>query len=121
MDFHQNAYMSLQDITPEELHFLQQATSGLNENQQKSFFILYSGKRKNPSDIMLFALLGFVCVAGVQRFVLGQIGMGLLYFFTGGLCMIGTIVDIVNHKSLAMEYNKKMAYESHSMVSMGII
>jgi hypothetical protein len=44
--------------------------------------------------------------------------MGLLYFFTGGLCIIGTIVDLVNHKDLAMEYNRKMAYESFQIARM---
>ena len=32
--------------------------------------------------------------------------MGILYFLTGGLCLIGTIVDLVNHRSLAFEYNQ---------------
>jgi len=57
--------------------------------------------------------------AGIQRFMVGQIGMGILYFFTGGLCFIGTIVDLVNHKSLANDYNRQMAYESYQMVKMG--
>ena len=118
MNAFQNPYMSLNGITPEELAFLQQATSTLDENGHKQFFMLYAGKRKSPQDILLFTLLGFLVVAGVQRFVLGQIGMGLLYLFTGGFCLIGTIVDLVNHKSLALEYNKNMAYETFQMVKM---
>jgi TM2 domain-containing membrane protein YozV len=58
-------------------------------------------------------LLGF---AGIQRFLVGQIGMGLLYFFTGGLCLIGTILDIVNHKQLADEYNAQMANETLQLI-----
>ena len=42
--------------------------------------------------------------------------MGLLYLFTGGLCLIGTIVDLVNHQKLAFEHNQKMANEVLSMV-----
>jgi hypothetical protein len=42
--------------------------------------------------------------------------MGLLYFFTGGLCAIGTIIDIINHKQLADEYNAQMANESLQMI-----
>jgi hypothetical protein len=34
-----------------------------------------------------------------------------LYFFTAGLCLIGTIVDLVNHQKLAFEYNQKVANE----------
>ncbi|MDB5123630.1 MAG: hypothetical protein JWP94_1759 [Mucilaginibacter sp.] len=118
MDMYQNPYMSFPGITPEEMGFLQQATAELDDNQKKYFYMIYSGKRKNPQDILLFTLLGLVVVAGVQRFVVGQIGMGLLYLFTGGFCLIGTIVDLVNHKSIATEFNRKMAYESFQIAKM---
>ncbi len=115
----QNSFSMLSGITPEEFLFLQQATVGLNEQQLNSFRILYMGKRRNPTDILLFTLLGFVVVAGVQRFVVGQIGMGIIYLLTGGFCLIGTIVDLINHKSIANNYNKDMAYEALQMVKMG--
>jgi len=114
-----NAYMMLPGITPEEMGFLQQATAGLNDDQKKFFFNVYVTKRKNPQDVLLFTLLGLVLVAGVQRFMLGQIGMGLLYLFTGGFCLIGTIIDIINYQTLALEYNKKMAYESFQLIQIG--
>ena len=119
MDINQNPYMTFQGMTPEEWSFLQQATTELNENQKKYFYMVYSGKRKNPQDILLVTLLGFFGVAGVQRFVVGQIGMGILYLFTVGLCFIGSIVDIVNHKELAFEHNQRMVFESLQMVRMG--
>lgn len=118
MDNFENPYMTFQGMTPEEWSYLQQATTELNENQKKYFYMVYSGKRKNPQDILLITLLGFFCVAGVQRFVVGQIGMGILYFFTGGLCFIGTIVDLINHKSIATEFNRKMAFESFQIAKM---
>ena len=118
MDINQNPYMSFPGISPEEWSFLQQATTELNENQKKYFYMVYSDKRKNPQDIMLVTLIGFFCVAGIQRFLLGQIGMGILYFFTGGLCFIGTIVDLVNYKSLTTEHNRKMAFESFQITKM---
>jgi TM2 domain-containing membrane protein YozV len=118
MDMYQNPYMSFPGITPEEMAFLQQGTADLNENQKKYFYMAYSGKRRNPQDILLCTLLGFIWIAGVQRFMVGQIGMGILYLFTGGLCWIGTIVDLVNYKSLATEYNRKMAFESFQMAKM---
>lgn len=119
MDFYQNAYMNLPGVTAEELAFLQQATNGLDENQLKSFFIVYSTKRKNPSDILLLAAIGFLGFAGIHRFIMGQVGMGILFFFTGGLCWIGTLVDVINHKTLAFEYNQKMAYEAFNIVKVG--
>jgi TM2 domain-containing membrane protein YozV len=119
MNMYPDPYMSFADMTPEEMGFLQQATAELNEAQKKYFYNIYGSKRKNSQEILIFTLIGFVGVAGVQRFVLGQIGMGVLYFFTGGLCFIGTIVDLVKNKSLTLEYNKKMAYDSHRMAMMG--
>jgi TM2 domain-containing membrane protein YozV len=119
MDAFQNPYLSLPGISPEEISFLQQATTELTDDQKKYFFMLYSGKRKSPQDMLIFCLVGVFLVPGLQRFIVGQIGMGILYLFTVGLCFIGSIVDLVNHKTLTLEFNKKMAYESHQMAKMG--
>jgi len=73
-------------------------------------------RRKDPTNILIFAVIGLLGIAGIQRFVVDQIGMGLLYFFTGGLCLIGTIIDIVNHKKLAFEYNSKQAQQVAALV-----
>jgi len=117
----QNPLMAFPGITAEEMSFINQGSAELTEEQKKFFFMVYSSKRKNPQELLLLTLLGFVGVAGVQRFVIGQIGMGLLYFFTGGFCLIGTIVDLVNHKTLAEDYNRKMAYESFQMAKMSVV
>ena len=116
----QQFFMQLKGITPAEYQFLEQLTKSMSEGQLKTFTMFYTGKRKDPQDILLFTLLGLVVVAGVQRFVVGQIGMGLLYLFIGGLCLIGTIVDLVNHKSIAQEYNQKVAMEAAKMSRMGL-
>lgn len=118
MDYN-NPYIAFPGVTPEEFGFLQQGTADLTDVQKSRFFMIYGSKRRNPNDLLLVALLGFIGISGIQRFMCGQIGMGLLYFFTAGLCWIGTIVDVVNHKSLANEYNRNMAYESYQMVKMG--
>jgi TM2 domain-containing membrane protein YozV len=118
MDMYQNPYMAFPGITPEEMAFLQQGTTELSENQKKYFYMLYSGKRKSPQDIMLLTLLGFIWIAGIQRFVLGEVGMGLIYFFTAGFCWIGTIVDLVNYKTLTTDYNRRMAFESFQIAKM---
>ncbi len=81
------------------------------------FISMYSSKRKTTETILICTILGFVVVAGVQRFVLGQIGMGILYFFTGGLCLVGTIVDLINHKQMTFEFNQQQALETMAMVA----
>ncbi len=118
MDIYQSPLMSLPGITPEEYAYLQQATTGLNEQQFRTFLMVYSSKRKNPSDMLIFCLIGLFCIPGLQRFIVGQIGMGILYLVTVGLCFIGSVIDVVNHKVLAFEYNQKMAFESLQMIRM---
>lgn len=103
-------------IEPDELVFLQAFTNDLSEDKMHLFVSLYNGKRKKTETILICCLLGFVAAAGIQRFVLGQIGMGILYLFTGGLCLVGTIVDIINHKQLTFEFNQQMAMEAMGMV-----
>lgn len=112
-------FMALPGITPQEYSYLQTATNGLSEQQVRTFLMIYSGKRKNPSDMLLFCVIGLFLVPGIQRFIIGQIGMGILYLLTAGLCFIGSIVDIINHKELTFEHNQKMVFESLQMVKMG--
>lgn len=102
-------------IEPDELAFLQGLTNDLSEEKLRTFIMLYNSKRKKADTILIGCIVGFLGVSGVQRFMVGQIGMGILYLFTGGLCLIGTIVDIINHKKLAFEYNQQMAIESLGM------
>ncbi len=102
-------------IEGDELAFLQAMTNELSEEKLQSFVMVYNGKRKKADTILVGCILGFVAVAGIQRFMVGQIGMGLLYLFTGGLCFIGTIMDIINYKKLTFEYNQQMAVESLAM------
>lgn len=112
----QNLITMIPAVEADELAYLQALTKDLSEDKLKLFISIYNGKRKKAETILICCVLGFVCAAGIQRFVVGQIGMGILYLFTGGLCLIGTIVDTVNHKQLAFEFNQKMAIESMAMV-----
>lgn len=100
----------------EELVYLQSLTKDLSPDKLQNFVTLYNGKRRKADQILLGCILGFLGIAGVQRFMVAQIGMGILYFFTGGFCLIGTIIDIINHKKLTFEYNQQMARETMAMV-----
>jgi TM2 domain-containing membrane protein YozV len=105
-------------MSPEEYAYLQQILVGMDQRESQNFVAFYSGRRKDPQEILLFTLLGLLGIAGIQRFIIGHIGMGILYFLTAGLCFIGTIVDIINHKSLTLEYNRKVANESAQLAKM---
>src|SRR3970282_716897 len=111
-----NLLTLMPNLEPDELNFGQILLKAGDDNTQQQFAMIYNSRRKDPQTILLLTLIGFIGVAGVQRFVLDQIGMGLLYLFTGGLCVIGTIVDLINHKSLAFDYNQKVARQVAGMV-----
>ena len=57
----------------------------------------------NEKTVALVLLL-LVGVLGIHKFYLGQIGAGILYFLTGGLCGIGLIIDLI--KLLTDTYEK---------------
>ncbi|MEI8076045.1 MAG: TM2 domain-containing protein [Bacteroidota bacterium] len=100
----------------EELIFLQSITRELNQDKLQSFVAIYNGKRRKTDQVLLGCILGFFGIAGIQRFMVGQNGMGILYLFTAGFCCIGTIIDIINHKQLTFDYNQQMARETMAMV-----
>lgn len=101
----------LSDISLEELTAIHSSVAKLSDEQITRFCLLYRARRKDPQLILILTLLGFFGVAGIHRIVLNRIGMGILYLFTAGLCFIGTIVDLINYKSLTMEYNAQMIAE----------
>ncbi len=111
-----NPFLTLKGLTPAELVFLKNITSNLPDSKLNDFLTVYRSKRREPEMLLIIACGGFFGFAGIHRFLIGQIGMGLVYFLTGGLCLIGTIVDIINHKKLADEYNIDMAKETLQMV-----
>src|ERR1044072_742191 len=106
----------LPEITGEEMLYVQNIIKDMDDEKARSFASVYRTRRKDPQMILITALLGLIVLAGVHRFILGQIGMGILYLFTGGLCLIGTIMDLVNYQKLAFEYNLKAANEVSVLV-----
>jgi TM2 domain-containing membrane protein YozV len=88
----------------------------LTEDELELFKSIYKARRKDPVLFMIMILLGLVGIAGVHRFFIGQIGIGILYFLTGGLCLIGTIVDLINYKSISFEYNRKIAMDALNQI-----
>jgi len=112
-----NLLTLMPNLDSDEMFYVQTLVKEMNDNQVQQFATIYNSRRKDPQTILLLTLIGFLGVAGVHRFVLDQIGMGLLYLFTGGLCLIGTIVDLVNYKRLSLEYNQKVARQVAGMVT----
>jgi TM2 domain-containing membrane protein YozV len=111
-----NVFQLMPSLEGDEMAFVQELIKDMDDSKAMQFATAYMARRKDPSNILIFTIIGFLGFAGIQRFVLGQIGMGILYFFTIGLCYIGTIVDVVNHKKLAFEYNSKQAQQVAGMI-----
>lgn len=106
-----NAMNLMPELQGEELTYIQHIINNMDEEQARKYINVYRARRRNPQEILIFSLIGLLGIAGIQRFVLNQVGMGLLFFFTVGLCYIGTIIDVINYQKLAFEYNQKVADE----------
>lgn len=52
--------------------------------------------RKSKMLALILCLLGFIGFAGIHRMYVGKVGSGVLYFFTFGFCLIGTIIDLIS-------------------------
>lgn len=112
-----NVLLVMPTVEGVELNYLQTLLKDFDDNKLQQFATIYSSRRKDPNMIALLAVVGFFGFAGIHRFMLDHIGMGLLYFFTAGLCCIGTIVDLVNYKKLTFEYNSKIAQTIFSQIA----
>ena len=104
------------EIDDEELLHVSGLLRNMSEDQAKQFAMVYKKRRKDPGVTLLLAAVGFLGFNGIHRLFLNQIGMGVLYLLTFGLCLIGTIVDMFNHQSLTLEHNKKRADDVAVMI-----
>ncbi|MFB6273718.1 MAG: TM2 domain-containing protein [Salinibacter sp.] len=83
----------------------------MSDEQAEHFARIYRSRRRDPIHILLLAAVGFAGVAGLQRLYMEEFALGLVYLFTGGLCLIGTIYDVIKYKDLALRYNRNVAVE----------
>lgn len=113
-----NVLQILPELQGDEQIYVQGLLQNMTDERAHIFANAYRTRRRDPMNIMLFSIVGFLGIAGIQRFMVDQVGMGILYLLTCGLCGIGTIVDLITHKSIAFTYNQRIANEVAQMVSM---
>ncbi len=111
-----NVLQLLPMLEPDEMVYIQGLMKDMSDSQAQQFAAVYMNRRKDTTLILIATAAGFFGVAGIQRFLTNQTGMGLLYLFTLGFCFIGTIIDLVNFRSIALEYNVSAAQQCASLV-----
>lgn len=99
----------LPELEGDESEYINQVIEDMPDEKARMFSNVYRSRRKDPVLFLVLSLIGLFGVAGIHRFYAGHIGMGILYLLTCGLCFIGTIVDMINYKNFAFEYNRKVA------------
>ena len=69
----------------------------------RKFEMISMMELKNPTTLLIISI--FLGSLGVDRFMLGETGMGILKLLTGGVCGILTIVDWFSVGNKAKENN----------------
>lgn len=92
-------------LPAEKIVFIKQKLADADENK---FALASSVEFKDPTTILLVSL--FLGALGIDRFMLGDTGMGILKLLTCGLCGILTIIDwfSVQKKAKEINYNNLM-------------
>lgn len=96
-----------QNFPEEKLPFLRESLSTVDESRWPMISTL---QLQSPLTLLLISI--FVGGWGVDRFMLGQTGLGVLKLLTGGGCGVWWLVDIFLVQNMAREanYNKLQAY-----------
>jgi hypothetical protein len=99
----------LLEFPPSERTYIQNLVVQLPAQHAEAFLIAYRGRRKDPQNVLLAAVIGLVACPGFQRFWVGEVGMGLLFLFTAGFLAMGSIIDLCTYRILARCHNENVA------------
>lgn len=93
-------------LPSEKIMFLKQK---MLEADEYKFQMASVTEMKDPTTLLLISI--FLGGLGVDRFMLGDTGMGILKLLTGGCCGILTIIDwfSVQNKTKELNFNKLMS------------
>ena len=88
---------------------LMRMQNGFSDQQKMMFMSQYNSEKKDRTTaLVLSVILGYL---GVDRFYLGDNGLGVGKLLTLGGCGIWTIIDWFNIQSRADEVNRQKAQE----------
>lgn len=100
--------MSHANYFPQEgLVEIQRALEFLPDDKE---MYLHYAELHDPNTALVLSIVGLLGVAGLDRFYLGDIGLGILKLITCGACYIWTIIDLINitDKTKRDNYTKLM-------------
>lgn len=94
----------------------QMMTRNLSQEQRMLFNSQMSGAMKDRNTTLILSVIlgGW----GVDRFYIGDIGMGLLKLFTFGGCGVLWLIDLFIIRGRADDYNRRKAEEILAGVQM---
>lgn len=87
----------------------------MTDQQKMMFLSQYNSEKKDRTiALVLSLLLGYI---GVDRFYVGDTGLGILKLLTLGVCGIMTLVDWFLIMGRADEYNREKAREIATVIN----
>lgn len=93
--------MTHQEYFPsEKIPMLKEKLENISEDRFKALSMV---ELKKPSTLLIISI--FLGAWGVDRFMLGEAGMGVLKLLTGGCCGVLTIIDWFNIMKKTKEKN----------------
>ena len=101
----QNASM----LPAQKIMLVKDALSKLDDSKM---LYVQSIQYKDPSTVLILSIL--VGTLGIDRFILGDTGMGVLKLLTCGGAYVWWIVDMINAQDRAKEYNFKLLMQTLS-------
>ena len=87
-------------LPAEKIVFIKQK---LMEADESKFQLISAVEFKDPTTILLVSI--FLGTLGIDRFMLGETGMGILKLLTAGCCGILTIIDWFSVQKKAKDLN----------------
>lgn len=99
--------MSNQKYFPaEKIVYLKEKLKNIDDQK---FALLQNIELKDPTVILVISI--FLGSLGIDRFMIGDIGMGILKLLTLGVCGILTIIDwfTISKKAKELNFNNVMA------------
>ena len=90
----------------EKILYLKEKLASIDEGK---FSMLSTIELKDPTTILLVSI--FLGSLGIDRFMIGDTGMGVLKLLTGGVCGILALIDwfTISNKTKEVNFNKVMS------------